>query len=64
MMKKLYEKSELTFAIVLIVIYVVGSSLLQKVSAAIGIRFAAETAFNLILSVIIIVFARKNVTAQ
>ena len=59
-MKKLYEKNELTFAIVLIVIYVVGSSLLQKVSAAIGIRFAAETAFNLILSVIIIVFARKN----
>lgn len=59
-MKKLFDKSELTFAIVLIVIYVVGSSLMQRVSGAIGIQFAAETVFNLILSIVIIVFARKN----
>lgn len=59
-MKKLYEKIELTLAIVLIVIYVVGSSLMQRVSGAIGIKFAAETVFNLVLSAVIIVFAKKN----
>ncbi len=59
-MKKIFEKNELTFAIVLIVIYVVGSSLMQRVSDVIGIKFVAETAFNLFFSVVIIVFAGKN----
>ena len=59
-MKKLFEKSELFFAIVLIVIYVIGSSLMQRVSESIGIKFAAEAAFNFIMSVIIIVFIKKN----
>ena len=59
-MKKIFDKSELTFAIVLIIVYVVGSSLMQRVSGAIGIKYAAETAFNLVMSVVIIVFAKKN----
>ena len=50
-MKKLFDKSEVTFAIVLIVVYVVGSSLMQRVSAMIGIQFLAEAVFNLILSI-------------
>lgn len=33
---------------------------MQKVSGAIGIKFAAETAFNFILTIVIIVFAKKN----
>lgn len=59
-MKKLFDKSELTFAIVLIVLYVVGESMMQRVSAAIGIRFLAEAVFNLVLAIVIIVFAKKN----
>lgn len=59
-MKKLFDKSELIFAIALIVVYVVGSSLVQRISAAIGMRFVAELAFDLLLSVVIIVFVKKN----
>ena len=59
-MKKIFDKSEVTFAIVLIVVYVVGSSLMQRVSAMIGIQFLAEAVFNLILSAILLVFILKN----
>ena len=59
-MKKLFDKSEVTFAIVFIVIYVVGSSLMQRVSAMIGIQFLAEAVFNLILSIVLLVFILKN----
>ena len=59
-MKKLFDKSEVTFAIVLIVAYVVGSSLMQRVSAMIGIQFLAEAVFNLILSIVLLVFIFKN----
>lgn len=59
-MKKLYEKSPLTLTIILIVVYVVGLSLMQRVSAMIGVRFLAEAVFNAILSAVIIVFVIKN----
>ena len=59
-MKKIFDKSEVTFAIVLIVVYIVGSSLMQRVSAMIGIQFLAEAVFNLILSAILLVFILKN----
>ena len=63
-MKKLFDKSEVTFAIVLIVVYVVGSSLMQRVSAMIGIQFLAEAVFNLILSIVLLVFIFKNKLAE
>ncbi|MBQ1517813.1 MAG: CPBP family intramembrane metalloprotease [Clostridia bacterium] len=59
-MKKMFEKNECTFAIILIVIYVVGSSVMLRVSDAIGVKFLAETIFNTILSTIILVFIIKN----
>ncbi len=62
--KKLFDKSEVTFAIVLIVVYVVGSSLMQRVSAMIGIQFLAEAVFNLILSIVLLVFIFKNKLAE
>ena len=63
-MKKMFEKSELTFAIVMIVIYVVGESLMQRVSDAIGMKFVAEAAFNILMSAILIVFIKKNKLAK
>ena len=62
--KKLFDKSEVAFAIVLIVVYVVGSSLMQRVSAMIGIQFLAEAVFNLILSIVLLVFIFKNKLAE
>lgn len=60
-MKKMFDKiGELWFAIILIVIYVVGSSMMQRVSAAIGIQFLAETVFHLAMSIMIFIFAKKN----
>ena len=38
-MKKLFDKNEVTFAIIIIVIYVVGSSLMMNLSELIGIPF-------------------------
>ena len=59
-MKGLFKKSELGFAIMLIVVYVVGSSLMQRVSAMIGIQFVGEVVFNIVLSAVILVFCKKN----
>ena len=59
-MKKLFEKDESIFAIVLIVIYVVGSSVMQRISAQIDIQFLAEVMFNMTLSTVLLVFIIKN----
>lgn len=59
-MKKLFEKNEITFAVVLIVIYVVGASLAQSVSEIIGIEYLAEMIFNTALGTVILVFILKN----
>ena len=59
-MKKLFDKSEIAFAIMLIVVYVVGESLMQRVSATVGVTFLAEVIFNTVMAVIILIFARKS----
>ena len=59
-MKILFDKNEVIFAVVLIVIYVVGSSLMQRVSEAIGIAFLAETVFVAAMSILLLVFIRRN----
>ena len=59
-MKKLFEKNEIVFAVILIVVYVVGSSLLGKVSAAVGVRYSAETILAAAMTVFLLVFIRKN----
>lgn len=48
-MRKLYEKSELTFAIVWIVIYCVLQSLANPLNEKIGIEYSASAAFCLII---------------
>ena len=44
-MKKLYEKNELTFAIVWIVIYCVLQSLANPLNEIIGIEYSASAVF-------------------
>ncbi len=59
-MKKLYEKSELTFAIVWIVVYCVVQSLANPLNKIIGIEYSASAAFCILQAVILFVFIRKN----
>ena len=59
-MKKLYEKNEVTFAVIMIVIYVVGMSIMKDISEKLGIEYFAECFFAVILAAIIMLFIRKN----
>lgn len=59
-MKKLFDKNELTFAIILIVVYVVGSTLMNKVSETIGTEYIAEAVFGVALFAVLSVFISKN----
>lgn len=59
-MEKLYEKNELTFAIVWIVIYCVLQSLANPINQVIGIEYAASAAFCILQTVVLFGFIRKN----
>ena len=59
-MKKLYEKNELTFAIVWIAVYCVLQSLANPLNSIIGIEYAASAAFCILQAIILFAFIRKN----
>ena len=59
-MKKLYEKNELTFAIVWIVVYCVLQSLANPLNKAIGIEYSASAAFCILQVIVLFAFIRKN----
>ena len=59
-MKKLYEKNELIFAIVWIVIYCVLQSLANPINKAIGIEYAASAVFCILQSIVLFSFIRRN----
>ena len=59
-MKKIYEKSELRFAIIWIVIYCVLQSVANSINEAIGVEFSASAALCVIQAVIILFFIRRN----
>lgn len=59
-MKKLYEKNELTFAIVWIVVYCVLQSLANPLNKAIGVAYAASAAFCVLQTIVLFTFIRKN----
>ena len=59
-MKKLYEKNELTFAIVWIVVYCVLQSLANPLNKMIGIEYSASAVFCVLQTVVLFVFIRKN----
>ena len=59
-MKKLYEKSELTVAIVWIVVYCVLQSLANPLNKVIGIEYAGSAAFCVLQTIVLFAFIRKN----
>lgn len=59
-MKKLYEKNELTLAIVWIVVYCVLQSLANPLNRVIGVEYAASAAFCVLQTIVLFTFIRKN----
>lgn len=59
-MKKRYEKNELTFSIVWIVVYCVLQSLANTLNKAIGVEYAASAAFCILQTIALFIFIRKN----
>ena len=59
-MKKLYEKNQLTFAIVWIVVYCVLQSLANPLNKIIGIEYAASAVFCILQGIVLFAFIRKN----
>ncbi|MCM1125962.1 MAG: CPBP family intramembrane metalloprotease [Lachnospiraceae bacterium] len=59
-MKKLYEKSEIWFAVLWIIIYVVSLSAADSVSESLGVLKSATAPLSIILSVILFVWIKKN----
>ena len=59
-MKKIYEKSELRFAIIWIVIYCVLQSVANSINEAIGVEYSASAVLCVIQAVIILFFIRRN----
>lgn len=59
-MKKLYEKSELSFALFWIVVYCAVQSLANPLSQVIGVESGANAAFSVVMTVILFCWIRKN----
>ena len=59
-MKKLYEKSELTFAIVWIVVYCVLQSVANPLNKLIGVDYSVSAAFCVLQTIVLFAFIRKN----
>ncbi len=59
-MKKLYEKNELTVALVWIAIYVVGTSLAEALSETAGIPKLVSAVFHAAMTVFLFLWVRKN----
>ena len=59
-MKNLYEKSELTFAIVWIVVYCVLQSLANPLNKVIGIEYSASAVFCVLQTIVLLIFILKN----
>ena len=58
-MKKLYEKNELIFAIVWIVIYCALQSFANPLNELIGIEYAASAVFCILQAAVLFLFIRK-----
>lgn len=59
-MKKLYEKNELTFALVWIAVYCVLQSLANPLNEVIGTAYAASAGFCVLQAMVLFLFIRKN----
>ena len=59
-MNSLYKKNETWFAVLFIIIYVVGMSIADNLSKSVGIGKSITTLFCIILSCVIVLFIQKN----
>lgn len=59
-MKKLWDRSEIWFSVLLIVLYVVGNSNLDVLSESLGIEMVLTLPFDLLLLVLFFTFIRRN----
>ncbi len=59
-MKKLWERSETAFAVLLIVVYVVGNSLLDRASDSLGIEMVLTLPFDAALIAAMLAFVNRN----
>ena len=59
-MNKIYKKNEVNFAIICIVIYVVGTSIAESIAQTIGIVKLPSMIFHIGFSVILLAWLRKN----
>ena len=59
-MKKLYEKNELTFALVWIAVYVAGTSMAEALSETIGINKLVSAVFHAALTAALFLWVRRN----
>ena len=60
MMTKLYRKSEITFAVLWIVAYVVLSSLADRLSASIGTAKSVTAPLHIAMSLLLFIWIRNN----
>ena len=59
-MSKIYKKNEVTFAIICIVIYVVGTSIAESIAETVGIVKLPSMIFHIGFSVILLAWLKKN----
>lgn len=59
-MNKIYKKNEVTFAIICIVIYVVGTSVAEAIAESMNIVKLPSMIFHLIFTVVLLTWLKKN----
>ena len=59
-MKKLYDKNELSFALLMIMIYVVGTVFAEAASAMIGINKLLPAVFHVAFTTVLLTWIRKQ----
>lgn len=60
MLTKIYKKNEVTFAIILIVIYVVGTSIAESISETIGVMKLIPAIFHILFATSLLIWIRRN----
>ena len=59
-MNRIYRKNEVTFAVIMILIYVLGTTAAESISAYIGIFKLVPAVFHVILTMILLIWVIKN----
>ncbi len=59
-MRKFYEKSELWFALMWIILYVVGASLTDSISESMGIPHLITLIYSVLMISVLVIFMKKN----